>query len=230
MIAFYTYIESEDGALILIDKPKEWTSFDVIKKIRNCCKEKKIGHAGTLDPLATGLLILCTGKLTKKTEYYQAKEKEYEGEMLLGQTTPSYDLETAVDAYFPIEHINENIIKEKSQAFTGTLMQTPPMYSAVKIDGKKLYEVARKGKAIEVKPRPITIYDFEIRKVEMPYVAFKVVCSKGTYIRSLVHDFGKALNSGAVLTSLRRTRIGHYHVSDAASPQEFCDWYKSVKK
>ena len=211
----------KEGKMLLIDKPLTWTSFQVVNKIRWEIRQRfnikkiKVGHAGTLDPLATGLLILCTGKFTKQIEKYQAQEKEYTGEITLGATTPSYDLESEVNATFPIEHITEELIHAGTQNFIGEIDQKPPIFSALKKDGKRLYELARAGEEVEVKARKITISEFEITKIDFPKVEFRVVCSKGTYIRSLAYDFGKALDSGAHLSSLRRTKIGAYSVENA---------------
>ncbi len=215
------------GELILIDKPFGWTSFQVVNKIRwVICKhfkikKLKVGHAGTLDPLATGLLILCTGKMTKKIELYQGMPKAYSGSMKLGSTTPSFDLETDIDKTFSTEHINEELIHQTAEFFKGEIDQIPPIYSAVKQGGKRLYKIAREGKEIEIKTRRVQIDKFRITKIEALTLHFDVVCSKGTYIRSLVHDFGKALNSGAHLTSLRRVAIGNYQVNDAMDIEEF---------
>lgn len=217
----------KNGQFILIDKPLDWTSFQVVNKLRWAIKKKfglkkiKVGHAGTLDPLATGLLIVCTGKFTKKIETYQAQVKEYTGEIILGATTPSYDLETEIDNRFPTDHITEDLIHKTTKKFIGEINQKPPIFSAIKKDGKRLYELAREGKQTEIKSRKVTISAFEITKVNLPKVEFKVVCSKGTYIRSLAHDFGEALNSGAHLLSLRRTKIGDFNVKDAKSIDDF---------
>ncbi len=219
--------EFQNGKVVLIDKPLEWSSFQVVNKVRWLIKRKfglkkiKVGHAGTLDPLATGLLILCTGKFTKKIESFQAQHKEYTGTFTLGATTPSYDMETEVDQDFDISEITEKMIRETCELFTGKVEQKPPVFSAIKKDGKRLYEYARKGKAVEVPSRTIEIFEFEIGRIELPEVEFRVVCSKGTYIRSLAHDFGIALKNGAYLSSLRRTKIGDYHVRDAVSIEEF---------
>ncbi|SFC13977.1 tRNA pseudouridine55 synthase [Parapedobacter composti] len=205
------------GEVFLVDKPLRWTSFDVIRKIRNAIKPQKVkvGHAGTLDPLATGLLIVCTGKFTKRIEAFQAQEKEYTGTITLGATTPSYDLEREIDQRFDISGITEARILETAAAFVGEIEQVPPAHSAVKMDGERVYEKARRGETVAVKPRKVYIREFEITGIELPNVQFRVVCSKGTYIRSLAHDFGKALDNGAHLSSLRRTRSGDFHVTDA---------------
>ena len=212
------------GELILIDKPLTWTSFDVTKKLKFAGKFKKIGHAGTLDPLATGLLILCTGKMTKQIDNYQAKEKEYSGTLVLGKTTPSVDLETEFDAEFPTEHITKEIINTALDNFRGNISQIPPIYSAIQVNGKRLYELARKGiteSDIEIKSREVEVMKFEIDASNFPELSFSIVCSKGTYIRSLVRDFGIACGSGAYLKSLRRERIGEYSVENALTIEEF---------
>ena len=209
----------------MINKPYKWTSFDVVRKIRNSLKplKLKVGHAGTLDPLATGLLLLCTGKLTKQIDTFQAEEKEYTGTMILGATTPSYDLETEINQTFETSHITEELIKQTLPQFIGEIDQKPPVFSAIKKDGKRLYEHARKGEEVEIAARKTTIHEFEITRIALPEVDFRVICSKGTYIRSLANDFGKALNSGAHLTVLRRTKIGEFSVEGAISPQDFED-------
>lgn len=215
------------GQVILIDKPLEWTSFQVVNKLRwkirktFNIKKIKVGHAGTLDPLATGLLVICTGKMTKQINIFQGQEKEYTGTIVLGSTTPSYDLETEIDATFLTAHISEKLIKETTSRFIGEITQYPPVFSAVKKDGKRLYEFARAGQEVEVKPRKVSISEFEITKIDGLNVDFRVVCSKGTYIRSLAHDFGKALASGGHLSALRRTRIGDFTVEEAITPEEF---------
>ena len=201
--------------MLLINKPLEWTSFDVVNKLRYRLKIKKIGHAGTLDPLATGLLIICTGKMTKEIEGFQAQEKEYVGKFVLGQTTPSHDLETEPREPRDIQLITEDQIRKATQQFIGLIQQTPPLYSAIKIDGKRAYEFARKGKEQELKSREVEIKEFEITNVEKPWVSFRVVCSKGTYIRSLARDFGNALGVGAYLAELCRTRIGNFKLENA---------------
>lgn len=208
-------ISIQEGGFLLIDKPREWTSFDVVKKLRNICKIKKIGHAGTLDPLATGLLIVCYGKYTKKIEELQAQTKVYEGKFELGKTTPSFDLETEVDAEYPTEHITPDLLEATLEKFRGNIDQTPPQHSAVKIKGKRAYEYARKGKRIELKVRQVTVSEFRVDTANLPILDFQIVCSKGTYIRSLARDLGRALNSGAYMSSLRRTAIGEYKVADA---------------
>ena len=204
-----------EGEVLLLDKPLTWSSFDVVRKVKNTLRIQKIGHAGTLDPLATGLLILCTGKKTKQIDLIQAQEKEYTGTFRLGQTTPSFDLETAVDAELPYEHLTEDEILAATAPFVGLIEQTPPLFSAVKVNGERAYEVARRGGEAEIKSKQITIKTFEITRVALPEVDFRVVCSKGTYIRSLARDFGLSLGVGAHLTKLVRTRIGQYRVEDA---------------
>lgn len=214
-------MDFEKGVLLLINKPLRWTSFDVVKKIRGLSRAKKVGHAGTLDPLATGLLILCTGKMTKQIDEYQAQEKEYTGSFFLGVTTPCYDREQPENAVFPTSHITTADILAASKAFTGSIQQMPPPHSAIKIGGKKAYELARKGQPVEIKPRTIEIKEFEITNIQMPLISFRIVCSKGTYIRSLAHDFGIFLQSGACLESLCRTRIGTFQLTQAQSIEEF---------
>lgn len=217
----------KDGQVLLIDKPLTWTSFQAVNKLRWHIKQRfaikkiKVGHAGTLDPLATGLLIICTGKQTKEIHTYQGQPKEYTGTITLGATTPSYDLETEVDEIFPIDHITEETLQTISKQFIGDLEQKPPIFSAIKKDGKRLYDLARRGETTEIKSRTITISEFEITKVNLPNVEFRVVCSKGTYIRSLAYDFGKALNSGAHLSALRRIKIGDFSVQNASSIEDF---------
>tara|TARA_R100001369_G_scaffold29172_4_gene52703 strand:- start:192397 stop:193083 length:687 start_codon:yes stop_codon:yes gene_type:complete len=223
-------MQSEDfkeGQILLFDKPLGWTSFQLVNKvrwlIRKSCSIKKIkvGHAGTLDPLATGLLVICTGKFTKRIEEFQGQEKEYTGTFTLGATTPSYDLETEIDQTYPTQHISEEKIREATSQFLGEISQFPPVFSALKKDGKRLYEYARNGEEVEIPSRKITIFSFEITKISMPNVDFKVTCSKGTYIRSLAHDFGKALGSGAHLSALRRTKIGALNVEDSLDVESF---------
>ncbi len=219
------------GELLLVNKPYKWTSFDVVGKIRNSFKplKLKVGHAGTLDPLATGLLIICTGKMTKQIDTFQAEEKEYTGTLILGATTPSYDMETEPNEKFDISHINDEQIKAACAQFTGDIQQYPPAHSAIKIDGERLYEKARRGEEVELRLRNVTITEFEITRIELPEVDFRVVCSKGTYIRSLVNDFGKALNSGAYLSKLRRTRSGNYKVADAWEVMELVGTIRELK-
>tara|TARA_R110002072_G_scaffold95197_19_gene209887 strand:- start:1555 stop:2247 length:693 start_codon:yes stop_codon:yes gene_type:complete len=216
-----------NGQVLLIDKPLEWTSFQAVNKIRWHIKQKfglkkiKVGHAGTLDPLATGLLIICTGKETKNINTYQGQIKEYTGTFTLGATTPSYDLETEVNETFPIEHITEDILTEATKNFLGEIDQKPPIFSAIKKDGKRLYELARKGETTEIQSRKVTIEEFKLTNKILPKIDFKVICSKGTYIRSLAYDFGLAVNSGAHLSKLRRTKIGEFSVDNALSIDEF---------
>jgi tRNA pseudouridine55 synthase len=217
-------IENTDqGKLILIDKPLRWTSFDVVKKLKFAGKFKKIGHAGTLDPLATGLLILCTGKMTKQIDSYQAQQKEYSGTFILGKTTPSIDLETDFDAEYPIEHIDNELLSKAKNQLTGTIQQFPPIFSAIKQDGKRLYESARKGLEVEIKPREVTVKSFEIDSTNFPIINFYIVCTKGTYIRSIVRDFGVLCNSGAYLASLRREKIGEFDVKNAQTIEQFIE-------
>jgi tRNA pseudouridine55 synthase len=219
------------GELLLVNKPYKWTSFDVVGKLRNAFKpvKLKVGHAGTLDPLATGLLIICTGKMTKQIDTFQAEEKEYTGTMILGATTPSYDMETEPDATFDSSNITAEQIKATCAKFTGDIQQYPPAHSAIKIDGERLYEKARRGEEVERRLRFVTISEFEITRVELPEVDFRVVCSKGTYIRSLVHDFGAALNNGAYLSKLRRVRSGNYEVANAWEVMELFNFIKDHK-
>ncbi len=217
----------KNGQVLLIDKPLEWTSFQVVNKIRWAIKQHynlkkiKVGHAGTLDPLATGLLILCTGKFTKKINEFQAQQKEYTGTFTIGATTPSYDLETTVDKTFPTEHIDDTLIQQVVPQFIGKIEQKPPIFSAIKKDGKRLYEHARAGENVTIKSREVTIHSFEITKFQMPQIDFRISCSKGTYIRSVAHDFGAALRSGAHLSKLRRTKIGDFEVQNAQSIESF---------
>lgn len=217
-----------EGQVLLIDKPLTWSSFQAVNKLKyllkrhyNLPKKFKIGHAGTLDPLASGLLIVCTGKFTKKITEIQAQTKEYTGTITVGATTPSYDLETEIDATFPIEHISEALVSATAQQFLGEIDQKPPVFSAIKKDGKRLYEHARAGEEVEITSRKTTIYEFEITRIALPEIDFRVQCSKGTYIRSLAYDFGKALQSGGHLTALRRTKIGDYNVNNAVTPEVF---------
>lgn len=222
----------KNGQVLLIDKPLNWTSFQVVNKLRWEIRQRfnikkiKVGHAGTLDPLATGLLILCTGKFTKKIDTYQAQEKEYTGTITVGGTTPSYDLETEIDKIYPTNHISDELILETTKQFLGEIDQKPPIFSAIKKDGKKLYELARAGETTEIKTRKVTISEFEITKINLPNIEFRVVCSKGTYIRSLAYDFGMALNSGAHLSALRRTKIGNFLVDDAQTVEGFIEEIK----
>ena len=213
-----------NGQVLLIDKPLGWTSFQAVNKLKWAIRKKfalkkiKIGHAGTLDPLATGLLIICTGKFTKKIPDYQGQTKEYTGTITLGSTTPSYDLETEINQKFPTEHITGDLIKKTTLQFLGEIEQAPPVFSAIKKDGKRLYEYAREGKEVTVKKRKVLINSFDITDVNLPEVSFVINCSKGTYIRSMAHDFGKALGSGGHLSQLRRTKIGDFNVNIAQDP------------
>lgn len=217
------------GQVLLIDKPLHWTSFQAVNKLRweirqaFNIKKIKVGHAGTLDPLATGLLVICTGKMTKQINIFQGQIKEYTGTFVLGSTTPSYDLETEIDQTYPTEHISEALIHKTTKQFIGDIEQYPPVFSAIKKDGKRLYEFARAGEAVEIKSRTVHISEFEITSINGNSVEFRVVCSKGTYIRSLANDFGKSLNSGAHLSVLRRTKIGDFSVDDAVTPEKFIE-------
>ncbi|QJW90574.1 tRNA pseudouridine(55) synthase TruB [Spirosoma taeanense] len=214
-------MQPDEGQVILIDKPLTWTSFDVANKLKYACKFKKIGHAGTLDPLATGLLILCTGKMTKQIDQYQAQEKEYTGTLVLGKTTPSVDLETEFDAEFDLNGITSEQIQEAARQLTGEILQVPPIYSAVRVGGERLYEKARRGETAEIKSRQVTVSLFETSAERFPEVDFRIVCSKGTYIRSLVRDLGLLLQNGAYMSALRRTRIGSFWVHEADTIEGF---------
>jgi tRNA pseudouridine55 synthase len=214
-------MEPTTDQLILINKPIGWTSFDVVNKLRYKLKIKKIGHAGTLDPLATGLLILCTGKMTKRIDEYQAQEKEYTGKFIIGQSTPSHDLETKITETKDISLITDEAILYASTKFKGVIQQVPPLHSAIKVDGKRAYKFARKGKDIELKPREVTILEFEITHIQKPEISFRIVCSKGTYIRSIARDFGNELGVGAYLTELCRTRIGEFKLENATTIEQF---------
>ena len=211
----------EEGRVLLIDKPIDWTSFDVVRKIRNTLKIKKVGHAGTLDPLATGLLIVCTGKFTKKINEYMAQEKEYTGTITIGARTPTYDLESDPENLKSTDGITEETIRETTKQFTGEIFQVPPVYSAIKQKGKPVYLLARKGIKVILEPRKITISEFEITSIEMPVISFRVVCTTGTYIRSLANDFGAAIDCGGYLSKLRRTKIGNFKVENAISIENF---------
>ena len=216
-----------EGQLLLVDKPLGWTSFQAVNKLKWVLRQRfklkkiKIGHSGTLDPLATGLLIICVGKFTKRIHEFQSQEKEYTGTITLGGTTPSYDLETEINQTFNTDHITEELLKNTTKEFIGEIDQAPPIFSALKKDGKRLYEYAREGKEIEINTRKVTIKSFEITRIDFPNVMFKIVCSKGTYIRSIANDYGKALDSGAHLSKLRRTKIGDYNVDIAIDPLDF---------
>ncbi|RFZ83382.1 tRNA pseudouridine(55) synthase TruB [Mucilaginibacter terrenus] len=232
MTSYFTDIQHfVDGQLLLVNKPYKWTSFDVVGKIRNAFKPLKIkvGHAGTLDPLATGLLIICTGKMTKQIDSFQAEEKEYTGTLVLGATTPTYDLESEPEGSFDLSQLTEEQIKAACAQFTGEIQQYPPAHSAIKVDGERLYEKARRGEEVELKARTVTITEFEITRIELPEVDFKVVCSKGTYIRSLANDFGKALNNGAYLSRLRRTRSGSFRIENAHEVMELVTSIRELK-
>ena len=221
------------GELILIDKDINWTSFDVVSKIRNFIKKKfnlkkiKVGHAGTLDPLATGLLIICYGKMTKEIDRFIGMDKSYSGKMIIGSSTPSYDLETKPNVFYQTDHINEKLIYDKADEFIGEIMQKPPIFSAVKKNGVRSYKLARKGEQVNLQERKITIRDFKITEINFPELSFEVNCSKGTYIRSLINDFGKALKSGAHLTELRRTKIGEFSVNDSLKIMDFIKTFKN---
>lgn len=219
--------EIKAGAVILIDKAYRWTSFDAISKFRRTT-HAKIGHCGTLDPLATGLLICCTGKMTKQIEQFQKQDKEYTGIIHLGATTPTYDLESTPENETTTEHLSEEQIREATKAFTGTIQQKPPAHSAIKKDGKRLYELARAGKEVVIEPRTVTIKEFEITKIDLPEVHFRVACSTGTYIRSLTHDFGKALDVGGYLQALRRTKIGDFDVDDARTIDQWLEYLQPM--
>lgn len=215
----------EEGQVLLVDKPLEWTSFDVVRKLRYLTKTKKVGHAGTLDPLATGLLIVCTGKFTKRINEYMAQEKEYTGTITLGATTPTYDLESEPQDFKTVEGLTMEDLNKAAASLTGAIMQVPPIHSAIKKEGKRVYELARKGVEVKLEARPVTISEFELTKVELPVVHFKVVCSTGTYIRSLANDFGALLGCGGYLSSLCRTRIGNFLLSEAKT---VADWEKEI--
>lgn len=210
-----------EGKVLLIDKPLRWTSFDVVRKIRNLIKIKKVGHAGTLDPLAAGLLIVCTGKFTKKINEYMAQEKEYTGTITLGAVTPTYDLESEPEGFKTLDNISVEQLQQAARLLTGEIMQIPPIHSAIKKEGKRVYELARRGIDVKLEARPVVISEFEIKKVDLPNVEFRVVCSTGTYIRSLANDFGEALSCGGYLSSLCRTRIGNFLLKDAMTIQDF---------
>ena len=216
----------EHGQVLLIDKPLRWTSFDVVRKVRNLVKTKKVGHAGTLDPLATGLLIVCTGKFTKRINEYMSQEKEYTGTFTLGAITPTYDLESEPQDFKPYEHLTAEDIQNATKQFIGDIQQLPPAHSAIKVDGKRLYELARQGKEVKLEPRSVRISEFEITNVQLPVVSFRVVCSTGTYIRSLANDMGVALRCGGYLSSLCRTRIGAFTVEKAMNMEQAESWIK----
>jgi tRNA pseudouridine55 synthase len=211
----------EEGRVILIDKPLQWTSFDVVRKIRNMTRVKKVGHAGTLDPLATGLLIVCTGKFTKKINEYMAREKEYTGVITLGTVTPTYDLESQPENPRPFDHLTAADLEAAAASLTGNILQVPPAHSAIKKEGKRVYELARKGIDVKLEARPVLVSSFELHDVALPLVSFRIVCSTGTYIRSIANDFGAALGCGGHLSSLRRTGIGEFRVTDALTMEQF---------
>jgi len=219
----------EEGRVLLINKPLYWTSFDAVRKIRNLVKIKKVGHAGTLDPLATGLLIVCTGKFTKRINEFMAQEKEYTGTITLGAITPTYDLESEPIEFKTIDHLTEEDLHNATKQFTGDILQTPPIHSAIKKEGKRVYELARRGEDVKLDPRPVTISEFSLEKIEWPIVNFKVVCSTGTYIRSLANDFGAALGVGGYLSSLCRTRIGSFSLTDAMTMEQFQEEVMAMK-
>lgn len=215
------------GQVILIDKPLKWSSFQAVNAVKWAIRKRyqlkkiKVGHAGTLDPLASGLLLICVGKFTKRIHEFQEMSKVYEGTITLGSSTPSYDLETEIDNVYPTDHITRELIHNTRTSFLGKIAQKPPVFSALKKDGKRMYEYAREGKELEIKARFVEILEFEILEINMPDIHFRIQCSKGTYIRSIAHDFGKALNSGGYLSSLRRTKIGEYNVDNAVTPANF---------
>lgn len=229
----YNFLE---GSILLVNKPLEWTSFDVVNKLRYRIKHLlevkkiKVGHAGTLDPMATGLLIICTGKFTKKLTEFQGLPKVYTGTFKLGATTPSYDAETEIDASFPTDHISLELIEQVKEQFLGDIEQIPPMFSAIKVDGQPLYKRARLGHSVEIKPRPVHIYDFNFTRFELPEIDFEIKCSKGTYIRSIAHDFGKALRSGAYLNQLTRTKVGDFDLKDAWDLEELVAYIENMPK
>lgn len=213
------------GEIFLVDKPLNWTSFDVVNKLRNCIKplKVKVGHGGTLDPLATGLLVVCTGKFTKRLEGFQGEDKEYTGTITLGATRPSYDMESEIDQEYGYDHIRPEDVLKAAASFIGESEQTPPLHSAVKVNGERVYEKARRGETVKLKTRTINIFKFEITKIDLPEVEFHIACSKGTYIRTIAHDFGKALNSGAYLSSLKRVKSGNFALENAWDLQDLID-------
>ncbi|MDE6277870.1 MAG: tRNA pseudouridine(55) synthase TruB [Muribaculaceae bacterium] len=224
-----------DGVVLYIDKPLEWTSFDTVKRVRAALTRRmhirklKVGHAGTLDPLATGVMIVCTGKATKRIEELQAGVKEYEATLALGATTPSFDLETEIDATYPTEHITREMVEETLKQFTGRIEQVPPAYSACKVDGKRAYDMARKGQEVELKPKTLVIDEIELMSFSPTEIKIRVVCSKGTYIRALARDIGAALGSGAHLTALRRTRVGDTRIDDCLNMEQIVELIKCVE-
>lgn len=211
----------EEGRMILLNKPVNWTSFDVVRKVRSTLRVKKVGHAGTLDPLATGLLIVCTGKFTKKINEYMAREKEYTGTITLGSTTPTFDLESELQDFKDCHHLDRDQLLQAARQFTGEILQVPPVHSAIKQNGTRVYELARMGIEVKMQPRKLFIHEFELTEIQLPVISFRVVCSTGTYIRSLANDFGAALNCGGHLSSLCRTRIGEFLLKDAYSVEGF---------
>lgn len=220
----------EEGKVLLLDKPVHWTSFDVVRKIRGMIGIKKVGHAGTLDPLATGLLVICTGRKTKQINEYMLQPKTYSGTITLGATTPTYDLESKPENPKPFQHISADEVNKTVQTFLGEQMQKPPIYAAIKKEGVALYELARRGTDVELQPRPVTIYAFEILSFHSPQIHFRIRCSTGTYIRSIAHDVGAALGCGAYLSELRRTAIGEFEVSNAMSMEQFIAWLKQLER
>ena len=234
MIQFETDNDFQEGALLLFNKPYEWTSFDLVNKLKFKIKHKyhfkkiKVGHAGTLDPLATGLLIVCVGKYTKKIDSYQSQVKEYIATLQLGATTPSFDLETEIDENYPTEHITRELVEETLKGFIGEIQQRPPDYSAVKVNGKRAYEYARKGQEVEIKKKTLAIDEIEILEFDKNILKIRVVCSKGTYIRALARDIGQKMNSGAHLTALERTRIGDFHINDALEIEDFIKFLENL--
>ena len=220
----------EQGQVLLINKPYDWTSFDVVRKIRSMIKIKKVGHAGTLDPLATGLLILCTGKFTKRINEYMAQEKEYTGTFVLGEETPTYDLESIPVSTGDYQSLTDEEIHAATKQFIGEVMQVPPIHSAIKVDGKRVYELARKGIDVELKPRKITIKAFEITRIQLPEVDFRIVCSTGTYIRSIANDYGRAVGCGAYLSALCRTRIGDFLLKDSLTIEEASEHIRALRE
>lgn len=221
-------METDEGLMLLVNKPLEWTSFDVVNKLRSVLHTKKIGHAGTLDPLATGLLIVCAGKMTKRIDEFQGMEKEYTGTLVLGQTTPSYDLETMPTPAVELAGVKEESIRSAVSKFIGVIQQVPPMHSSVKVDGKRAYDIARKGMTAELKPRTVEVREFEITAIRLPEVDFRVVCSKGTYIRSLANDFGTHLGVGAHLSALCRTRIGKFLLSESETIDQIRQRFEGI--
>jgi tRNA pseudouridine55 synthase len=225
----------QEGVIMAFDKPYRWTSFDVVGKVRwLICrrlkvKKLKVGHAGTLDPLATGVLIVCTGRATKRIEELQSGTKEYYATIRLGATTPSYDLEKPIDATYPTEHITREMVEQVLERFKGKIEQVPPTFSACKVDGKRAYEMARKGNEVELKPKTLVIDEIELTECNLPDITIRVVCSKGTYIRALARDIGEALQSGGHLTALRRTRVGQYKVEDCLNPEKFSEWLDAAE-